>query len=66
MVGLKLKTPNGEGVLTKIYLSELGYLMVKVENDNKTFTSYNLGKPKDGLSIDDLITYLTKNNVENI
>jgi hypothetical protein len=66
MVGLRLNTPNGEGELKNIYISELGYLMVKVENDNKTFTSYNLGKPKDGLSIDDLITYLTKNNVENI
>jgi len=62
MVGLVINTPNGKGVLTKIYLSELGYLMVKVENDNKTFTTYNLGKPKDGLSIDDLIIHLTKNN----
>jgi hypothetical protein len=62
MVGLKIKTPNGEGELKHIYLSELGYLMVKVENNNKTFTTYNLGKPKDGLSIDDLIIHLTKNN----
>jgi hypothetical protein len=62
MVGLVINTPNGKGVLTKIYLSELGYLMVKVENDNKTFTTYNLGKPKDELSIDDLIIHLTKNN----
>ena len=66
MVGLKLNTPNGKGELKNIYMSELGYLMVKVENENKTFTSYNLGKPKDGLSIDDLIIHLTKNNVENI
>ena len=66
MVGLKLNTPNGEGELKNIYMSELGYLMVKVENENKTFTAYNLGKPKDGLSIDDLIIHLTKNNVENI
>jgi len=62
MVGLKINTPNGEGELKHIYLSELGYLMVKVENNNKTFTTYNLGKPKDGLSIDDLIIHLTKNN----
>jgi hypothetical protein len=62
MVGLKLNTPNGEGELKNIYMSELGYLMVKVENENKTFTSYNLGKPKDGVSIDDLIIHLTKNN----
>jgi hypothetical protein len=62
MVGLKLNTPNGKGELTKIYLSELGYLMIKIENGDKTFTSYNLGKPKDELSIDDLIIYLTQNN----
>ena len=62
MVGLKINTPNGMGELEKIYLSELGYLIVKVKNDDKTFTSYNLGKPKDGLSIDDLIIHLTKNN----
>ena len=61
MVGLRLNTPNGEGELKNIHISELGYLMVKVENDNKTFTTYNLGKPKDGLSIDDLIIQLTKN-----
>jgi hypothetical protein len=59
---LRLNTPNGKGELKNIYMSELGYLMVKVENENKTFTSYNLGKPKDGLSIDDLIIHLTKNN----
>lgn len=62
MVGLRLNTPNGEGELTKIYLSELGYLMIKIENGDKTFTSYNLGKPKDELSIDDLIIHLTQNN----
>ena len=59
---LKINTPNGKGELTKIYLSELGYLMIKIENGDKTFTSYNLGKPKDELSIDDLIIYLTQNN----
>jgi hypothetical protein len=62
MVGLRINTPNGEGELSKISLSELGFLMVKVENDDKTFTSYNLGKPKENLSIDDLIIHLTKNN----
>ena len=62
MVGLTINTPNGVGELTKIYLSELGYLMIKIENGDKTFTSYNLGKPKDELSIDDLIKHLTQNN----
>ena len=59
MVGLVLNTPKGNGVLKNIYLSELGYLMVKIENDDKTFTTYNLGKPKEDLSINDLIKNLT-------
>lgn len=59
---LKINTPNGKGELTKIYLSELDYLMIKIENGDKTFTSYNLGKAKDELSIDDLIIHLTQIN----
>ena len=43
-------------------MSELEYLMVKVLNPDKTFTTYNIGKIKDNLSIDDLIIHLTKNN----
>lgn len=60
MVGLiDINTPKGMGKIKNLYLSELGYMMVKVEFDNKTLTTYNLGKPKDGLSIDDLIKILT-------
>ena len=36
--------------------------MVKVSNPDKTFTTYNIGKIKDDLSIDDLKINLTKNN----
>ena len=64
MVGLNINTPNGKGVIEKMYVSELGYFMVKVSNPNKTFTTYNLGKMKDDLSIDDLIIFLTNNNNE--
>lgn len=63
MVGLiEINTPNGKGVIKRMYMSELGYLMVKVSNPDKTFTTYNLGKIKDDLSIDDLIIHLTKHN----
>jgi hypothetical protein len=48
--------------IEKIYISELEYLMVKVLNPDKTFTTYNLGKIKDNFSIDDLKINLTKNN----
>ena len=39
-----IETPKGIGKLHKIYVSELGYLMVKIEFDNGTYTEYNLGK----------------------
>ena len=67
MVGLiNIITPNGKGVIERIYKSELDYLMVKVSNPDKTFTTYNLGNIKDDLSIDDLRINLTKNNGEDI
>jgi len=63
MVGLiEINTPNGKGTIEKIYISELEYLMVKVLNPDKTFTTYNLGEIKDNFSIDDLKIHLTKNN----
>ena len=39
-----IETPKGVGKLHNIYVSELGYLMVKIEFDNGTYTGYNLGK----------------------
>lgn len=41
---LKIKTSKGFGQLHNIYVSELGFLMVKIEYDNGTFVGYNLGK----------------------
>ena len=39
-----IETPKGIGKLDKIYVSELGFLMVKFAFDDGTFTGYNLGK----------------------
>lgn len=39
-----IQTPKGLGEIDKIYVSELGYLMLKVSFENGTFTTYNLGK----------------------
>ena len=39
-----IETPKGIGKLDKIYVSELGFLMVKFAFDDSTFTGYNLGK----------------------
>jgi hypothetical protein len=39
-----IETPKGVGKLHNIYVSELGFLMVKIEFNNGTYTGYNLGK----------------------
>jgi hypothetical protein len=38
------QTPKGLGTVEKIYVSELGYLMLRIYFENGTFTTYNLGK----------------------
>ena len=39
-----IKTPKGLAKIENIYISELGYLMLKVCLENGTFVKYNLGK----------------------
>lgn len=39
-----IETPKGVGKLDNIYVSELGFLMVKIAFENGTYTGYNLGK----------------------
>jgi len=39
-----IKTPKGVGKLDRIYVSDLGFLMVKIAYEDGTFTGYNLGK----------------------
>jgi len=39
-----VKTPKGIGELDNIYISELGFLMVKIYFKNGTYITYNLGK----------------------
>lgn len=40
---VKISTPHGEGVIENIWVSELGYLMVKVfYEDEKVYRSFNL------------------------
>ncbi len=40
----KINTPNGIGELNNVYVSELGFLMVKIYFKNGTYMTYNLGK----------------------
>jgi hypothetical protein len=39
-----IETPKGVGKLDNIYVSELGFLMVKIAFEDGTYTGYNLGK----------------------
>lgn len=39
-----IETPKGLGTVDKIYVSELGYLMLRIYFENSTFTTYTLGK----------------------
>ena len=42
---VEINTPNGLGEVDSIWVSELGFLMVKVYfNNDKRWISYNLGK----------------------
>lgn len=39
-----VKTPKGFGNVDNLYISELGFLMVKIAFEDGTFIGYNLGK----------------------
>ena len=44
MNNVKILTPNGTGEIEKVYVSDLGFLMLRIDNLNGTYTTYNLGK----------------------
>lgn len=58
------QTPKGLGEVDKIYVSELGYLMLKVYFENGTFTTYNLGKhdPENNMFTDKIMKYEKQQN----
>ena len=58
------QTPKGLGEVDKIYVSELGYLMLKVSFENGTFTTYNLGKhnPENNMFTDKIMEYEKQQN----
>jgi len=39
-----IQTPKGLGEIEKVYISELGFLMLRIDNLDGTYTTYNLGK----------------------
>jgi hypothetical protein len=59
-----MQTPKGLGEIDKIYVSELGYLMLRVSFENGTFTTYNLGKhdPENNMFTDKIMEYEKQQN----
>ena len=57
-----INTPKGTGKLERIYVSELGFLMIKIAFEDGTFTGYNLGKHN--LSNNFFTNELFKNELE--
>ena len=47
----KINTPDGVGEFENVYVSELGFLMVKLCFKGKTFITYNLGKHEEDNNI---------------
>lgn len=39
-----IETPKGLGEIEKLYVSELNFLMLRVNNLDGTYTTYNMGK----------------------
>ena len=65
MRNLLIETPKGNGEIDKIYISELGFLMLRVYFENGTFTTYNLGKhdPNDNMFTNKLMEYQKEINL---
>jgi len=58
------QTPKGLGTVDKIYVSELGYLMLRIYFENGTFTTYNLGihNPENNMFTDKIMEYERQKN----
>ena len=58
------QTPKGLGAVDKIYVSELGYLMLRIYFENGTFTTYNLGKhdPENNMFTNKIMEYEKQQN----
>jgi len=58
------QTPKGLGAVDKIYVSELGYLMLRIYFENGTFTTYNLGihNPENNMFTDKIMEYKIQKN----
>jgi hypothetical protein len=48
---VKILTPKGIGVVENVYVSDLGFLMLRIDNLDGTYTTYNLGKHDENVNI---------------
>lgn len=48
---VKILTPKGTGVVENVYVSDLGFLMLRIDNLDGTYTTYNLGKHDENVNI---------------
>ncbi len=64
MVKPTIQTPKGEGQIESLYISELGFLMLKIYFKNGTFLTYNLGvhNPNQNMFTDKIMEYETEQN----
>jgi hypothetical protein len=51
MSSILIETPDGKGEINKIYLSELGFLMLKIYYPSGIFKTYNLGVHDENINI---------------
>ena len=66
MNNVKILTPSGTGEVEKVYVSDLGFLMLRIDNLNGTYTTYNLGEHNVEVNIftNKIVTYETSGNIE--
>ena len=48
---VKILTPKGTGEVENVYISDLGFLMLRINNLDGTYTTYNLGKHDENVNI---------------
>jgi hypothetical protein len=58
---VNILTPKGTGVVENVYVSDLGFLMLRINNLDGSYTTYNLGKHNVDSNIftNEIVTYET-------
>jgi hypothetical protein len=64
---VKILTPKGTGEVENVYISDLGFLMLRINNLDGTYTTYNLGKHdvESNIFTNKIVTYETVGSSRN-